>query len=159
MRHFLEFVDKRQRDAKKHLKLVEKMLKKNGMDVKSFLEEDEPYLFVKATNEKLSFEGIRIYEIANAMAYRIQKESTTHPYGLAYSLNIEEMFNDFMGDNIGEEKAAKKVIESTVGEIKKFFKKSAEAEDDLNNSSVMMGDKYLLRTGGTDYSSLVMNKM
>ena len=158
MRHFLEFVDKRQRDAKKHLKLVEKMLKKNGMDVKSFLEEDDPYLFVKAT-EKLSFEGIRIYEIASTMAYRIQKESNTHPYGLAYSLNIEEMFNDFMGDNISEEKAAEKVIESTVKEIKKFFKKSAEAEDDLNNSSVMMGDKYLLRTGGTDYSNLVINKM
>ena len=44
-------------------------------------------------------------------------------------------------------------------EIKKFFKKSAEAEEDLANSSIMQGDKYILRTGGTDYSSLVLNKM
>lgn len=159
MHNFFEFVDKRQRDAKKHLKLVEKMLKKNGLDVKSFLEEEEPYLFVKTTNEGLSFEGIRIYEIANTMAYRVQKEPKTHPYGMAYSLNLEEMFNDFMGDNIREEQAARKVIESTIGEIKKFFKKSAEAEEDLANSSIMQGDKYILRTGGNDYSSLVMNKM
>jgi len=158
MKQFLEFVDRRQREAQRHLKLVEKMLKKNGMDVKSFLEDDDPYIFVKAT-ENLSFEGIRIYEIGNELAYRVQKEPKTHPYGIAYSLSLEDMFSDFMSDNINEEQAARKVMESTTKEIKKFFKKSAEAENELSNQLGSPGDNYLLRTGGSDYSSLVLNKM
>jgi hypothetical protein len=158
MKQFLEFIDRRQREAAKHLKLVEKMLKKNGMDVKSFLEEEEPYIFVKAT-EDVSFEGIRIYEIGKSLAYRVQKEPETHPYGIAYSLNLEDMFNDFMSDNINEDQAAKKVVESTVKEIKKFFKKTAEAEQELGNASQIPGSNYILRTGGSDYSSLVLNKM
>lgn len=157
MRQFVEFVNRRQREAIKHLKLVEKMLKKQGMDVKSFLEEEDPYLFVKAT-EPLSFEGIRIYEIGNALAYRIQKEPETHPYGTAYALNLEDMFSDYMSDNINEEQAANKVIESTAKEIKKFFKKSAEAENELGHGQSMPGSNYVLKTGGTDYSSLVLNR-
>ena len=111
MKQFLEFIDRRQREAIRHLKLVEKMLKKNGMDVRSFLEEDEPYIFVKTT-EDVSFEGIRIYEIGNSLAYRVQKEPETHPYGTAYSLNLEDMFSDFMSDNINEDQAARKFMES-----------------------------------------------
>ena len=158
MKQFLEFIDRRQREAIRHLKLVEKMLKKNGMDVKSFLEEEEPYIFVKAT-EDLSFEGIRIYEIGNALAYRVQKEPQTHPYGTAYALNLEDMFSDFMSDNINEDQAARKVMESTAKELKKFFKKTAEAEQELGNSLQAPGSSYILRTGGSDYSSLVLNKM
>jgi len=158
MKQFLEFIDRRQREAIRHLKLVEKMLKNNGMEVKSFLEEEEPYIFVKAT-EDLSFEGIRIYEIGNTLAYRVQKESDTHPYGTAYSLNLEDMFSDFMSDNINEDQAARKVMESTAKELKKFFKKTAEAEQELGNSLQMPGNNYILRTGGSDYSSLVLNKM
>lgn len=158
MKQFLEFIDRRQREAVRHLKLVKKMLKNKGMDVKSFLEKEEPYIFVKAT-ENLSFEGVRIYEIGNALAYRAQKEPDTHPYGTAYSLNLESMFNDFMSDNINEDQAAKKVIESTAKELKKFFKKTAEAEEELGNSLQTPENNYILKTGGSDYSSLVVNKM
>lgn len=158
MKQFLEFIDRRQREAKRHLKLVEKMLKKHGMEVQSFLEEEEPYIFVKAT-EDLSFEGIRIYEIGNSLAYRVQKEAETHPYGTAYSLSLEDMFNDFMSDNINEDQAARKVMESTTKELKKFFRKSAEAEMELGNRLDAPDNNYILRTGGSDYSSLVINKM
>lgn len=155
MKQFIEFVNRKKRASKKHLSLVEKLLKKGGFETKSFLEEDEPFIFVKATSE-LSFDGIRIYEIGDTLAYRIQKEMKTHPYGKAYELNLEDMFNDYMSENIKEEEAGKKVIETTVEEIKKFFKKSKDAEKDIQNSDET---NILARAGGSDYSSLVMNNV
>lgn len=155
MKPFIEFVNRKQRTSKKHLSLVEKLLKKGGFETKSFLEEDDPFIFVK-TNSELSFDGIRIYEIGDTLAYRIQKEMKTHPYGKAYELNLEDMFNDYMSENIKEEEAGKKVIESTIEEIKKFFKRSKNAEKDIQNSDET---NILMRAGGTDYSSLVLSQM
>ena len=157
MQLFREFIDRRQREAKRHLKLVEQLLKKNGMETKSHLDDDNPYIFVKIAKPKLSFDGIRIYEVGNMMAYRIQREEKTEPYGKAYMLNIEEMFNDFMGENMEEEAAGKKVIENVAQEVKKFFEKSAEAEKELQ-SRQPENNGLILKTGGTDYSGMVLNK-
>jgi hypothetical protein len=157
VKQFLEFIDRKQRDAKKHLKLVEKLLSKNGMQVYSHLDEEEqPYIFVKSP-KKVSFDGVRIYEIGEMIAYRIQKEEKTHPFGKAYLLDIEDMFNDFMSENMKEEEAGKKVIESVVEELQKFFVKSAKAEQDLRDSG-QDGTGLIVKTGGTDYSSTVLNK-
>jgi hypothetical protein len=155
---FMEFVDRKQREAIKHLKLLEQLFKQSGMKVQNFIEEEEPYLFVYSPDERLSFDGIRIYEIGGEIAYRIQKEPDTQPYGRAYQLNLEEMFNDLMADNLKEEQAGKEVIKGVIEEIKKFFKKTAEAEAELEEEHPD-GDQVMLRTGGTDYSNLVQNKM
>lgn len=158
MEQFLEFVDRKQREAKKHLSLVEQLLRKNGLEAKQHEDDEDTYVFVKSPNQKLSFDGIRIYEVGNVVAYRIQKEEKTEPYGKAYLLNLEEMFNDFMSENMGEEEAGKMVIKSVVEEIKKFFEKSEKAEQDLKmNGRDNVG--IILKTGGTDYSSLVLNKL
>lgn len=155
---FLEFVDRKQREAKKHLHLIEKLLQKGGMQVSSFLEEEDPYIFLKFPSKGLSFDGIRIYEIGEMIAYRIQKEEKTHPYGKAYMLDIEDMFNDYMSENMKEEEAGHKVIESVVTELKKFFEKSMEAEEDLKNSG-QDGLNIIVKAGGSDYASQVLNKM
>lgn len=153
---FLEFVDRKQREAKKHLKLIERLLRKGGMEVYSHLEnEEEPFVFVKAKDQKLSFDGIRIYEIGDMIAYRIQKEEKTHPFGKAYMLDIEDMFNDYMSENMKEEDAGKKVIQSVVEELKKFFYKSAKAEDELRDVDV----KIDVKPNNTDYGSTVINKI
>jgi hypothetical protein len=155
---FMEFVDRQQRESRRHLKIMEKLLKSQGMQVKSHLEDEDPYIFVKTTTPRLSFDGIRIYEIGEALAYRVVKEEKTEPYGKAYSLNLEQMFNDFMSENKMEsEQAGKKVIESVLNELKKFFDKSATAEKELKAGD-LDGTGIILRTGGTDYSSLVFNK-
>lgn len=155
---FLEFVDRKQREAKKHLKLIERLLRKGGMKVYSHLEnEDQPYIFLKSSNEKLSFDGIRIYEIGEMIAYRVQKEEQTHPFGKAYMLDVEDMFNDFMSENMKEEEAGKKVIESVVEELKKFFSKSSKAEMELKDSG-QDGTGLIIKTGGTDYSASVLNR-
>lgn len=158
MVQFLEFVDRKQREGKKHLKLIERLLRKGGMQVYPHLEnEEEPYIFVKSSNNKLSFDGIRIYEIGQMIAYRIQKEEKTHPYGKSYMLDVEDMFNDFMSENMKEEEAGHKVIESVVEELKKFFSKSLNAEQEMQNGQD--GNGIIIKTGGTDYSSTVLSKM
>jgi hypothetical protein len=155
---FLEFVDRKQREGKKHLKLIERLLRKGGMQVYAHLEDEEqPYVFVKAPNEKLSFDGIRVYEIGEMIAYRIQKEEKTHPFGKAYMLDIEDMFNDFMSENMEEEEAGHKVIESVVEELKKFFTKSGKAEQEMRDGGAD-GSGLIIKTGGNDYASSVLNR-
>ncbi len=155
---FMEFVDRKQRESRRHLKIVESLLKSHGLQVKGHLDDEDPYVYLKSTHPKLSFDGVRIYEIGNSLAYRIVKEEKTEPFGKAYSLNLEEMFNDFMSENnVKEEQAGKKVIEGVLNELKKFFDKSATAEREMKKGDPD-GNGVILRTGGTDYSSLVFNK-
>ena len=157
MEQFLEFVDRKERESRKHLKLVEKAFKNAGLNVESFIDQDDSYIFVKTINQDTPFEGVRIYEIGDVLAYRVQKEKDTEPYGKAYLLDLEEMFSDFMSENIKEEKAGKKVVDSLVNEIKKFFDRSAKAEADVLGKE---RDKTLiLKTGGTDYSGMVVSKI
>jgi len=154
---FLEFVDRKQREAVKHLGLMEKLFQKSGMQISSFLEDEDPYIFVKSPTDRLSFDGVRIYEIGGVIAYRVQREQKTEPFGKSYLLDVEDMFNDFMSENMKEEEAGEKVIESVVSEIKKFFDKSAKAEQELIDNG-QDGAGIILKTGGTDYSSTVLNK-
>ena len=163
-RSFGSFVDKKKRDGLKELKLIEKLLKKQGMRVDNFLENsdgDDPYLFCYNPVKQGSFEGIRIYKIADKISFRVQKESQTHPYGRAYPLPIEEMFEDFLEDeDTSEEKAGKKVIEAVVKEVRRFFEKSDQIDRDERKSSIDAepGDNIAIRQTGTDYSSLIYNK-
>lgn len=154
---FLEFVDRKQREAIKHLGLMEKLFQRSGMQISAYLEDDDPYIFVKSPDGRLSFDGVRVYEIGGMIAYRVQREQKTEPFGKSYLLDVEDMFNDFMSENMKEEDAGQKVIESVISEIKKFFDKSAKAEQELVDSG-QDGAGIILKTGGTDYSSTVINK-
>ena len=83
MRNFLEFVERKQRESLKHLKLIANMLE-NDFSISKFLENKDPYIFVKVPkeNKSLSFSGLRIYEIGDCMAFRIQQDSDTERNGL-----------------------------------------------------------------------------
>lgn len=134
---FHEFIDKKSRESKKHLKTVKRILEENGFTVQDFFKnEEDPYIFLSSTDEQLSFEGVRIYTLGDILAYRVQKEKDTHPYGRAYSLDIVEMFNDLMSESGDEEKAGKRVIKAVAEEFKGFFKKSREAEKDLKSVEI-----------------------
>ena len=159
--NFSEFMDKKQREGKRHLGLVGKILEKQGFSVENFLEEEDPYVFIHSPKDNTSFNGVRVYKIGNMMAFRVQKESKTHPYGNAYELNLEEIFNDYISDDFKDEEAAKKVMEAVTAEIKGFFKKSSQAEDELRAAEIDkdgMG-KAIVRSTGTDYSNMVHSKM
>jgi len=156
---FNEFVNHRERESRDHLKLIEKILKsgKDSLKVKSFLSEDDPYLFVYAPNDNFTFEGIRVYPIGDTYAYKIQNAEDTQPFGKAYSLDLEKMFADHMSDNIESDEAAKRVSENVKREISRFFELTGKAEEELAGTKPDSG--YVLKTGGSDYSSLIFNKL
>ena len=151
------------RESKRHLGLVKKLLERQGIGVTDHLNEDDPFLFVKSPTKSLSFDGIRIYKIGDVLAYRVQKQEMTHPYGKAYPLDLEEMYNDYMGDDYKAEEAAHQIIQAVTEEIKKFFTKSAEAENDIRSAELDQNSdgqgRIIVRTTGTDYSNLVHSKM
>jgi hypothetical protein len=162
MHGFVEFVDKKMRENRRHLGLVKKILEQNGMKVTDHRQEDDPYIFVNNTEKTMSFDGIRIYKIGDIMAYRVQKQENTHPYGRAYPLDLEEMYEDYMADDFKEEEVAKQIVQSVAEEMKKFFKKSAEAENDIRSAELDQNQdgmgKIIVRTTGTDYSNMVSSK-
>lgn len=158
MRHksFGSFVDKKKRDSIKHLKIVKKVLEHGGMIVEDFVDtdaNDDPYVYCVNPTKNGSFNGIRIYKIGDQIAFRVQKESKTHPYGSAYPLPVEEMFSDFLSDEgTDQRKAGNKVMESLVKEIKSFFEKSIEAEKNEKDKSIEIS---VDSTSGTDYGSMI----
>ena len=164
MEQFLEFVNKQQREGKRHLVILEKALKKGNINAK-MVDADDPYLFLPSPDESLSFGGVRVYQIGDTIAYRVQKQEKTHPFGRSYLLDVEEMFEDFMTDEIGEETAAQRVVETIADELNKFFQRSKEAEEDIRDiefdnqigGGAGMGKIILKGTGG-DYASNVYNK-
>lgn len=160
---FGEFVDKKKREAFRQLRLMQKLLITKGFRVENFLNEDsrDPYIFCANPMKNTSFDGVRIYKIGDILAFRIQKESETHPYGNAYQIKIEEMFDDLMTEeDIDEKEAGKRVIEAVANEIRKFFKKTEEAEQEERekSGSVGRGDSIDVRTTPSDYSSLIYSK-
>lgn len=161
MKSFTEFIDRKTRRARKQLGTVQKILKRDGLTVMDFLEDEEPYIFLKNPGGSLSFDGIRIYKIGGDLAFRVQKEDKTHPYGKAYMLDVEGMYNDLLSDSMGEQKAGEETIKAVTDELRKFFSKSSDAEKDLRSSEFdMKGDpmgSLTVNPQGTDYSNSVQN--
>jgi len=159
---FTNFVDKKMRESKRHLGLIKRLLERQGMALTSHLHEEDPYVFVKSPTKSLSFDGIRIYKVGDITAFRVQKQEETHPYGKAYLLDLEEMFDDYMGDDYQAEEAAQQIIQAVTEEIKRFFTKSSEAEQEIRSAELDQDadglGKILVKTQGTDYSSLVTSK-
>lgn len=155
---FKEFSETKIRETKKQLKTVKRVLEKQGFTVDSCLEDDDdPYIFVHSGNQQLSFEGVRIYKVSGIMAYRVQKEKETHPYGKAYELNLENIFNDLMAENGDESKSGHGVIKTVGEQFKKFFKKSVDAEQELKSIDVEKSseDGVSVRNANLDYSTMI----
>jgi hypothetical protein len=163
-KNFGDFIDKKQRDAMKQLKLIEQVLTKHGFQVDDFMtegHEDDPYIFVSNPNKNTSFDGVRIYKIGDIIAFRIQKESETHPYGNAYTLAVEKMFDDLMSeDEMDEIKAGKLVMKAIAKELHSFFDKSEQAEDESRAGEIdMSNDNVMVRSTNSDYSSQIYSKV
>jgi hypothetical protein len=130
---FGAFLDKKKREAVKQLGLIDKLLRSQGMKVENYLkEEDDPYIFCFNPSRMSSFDGIRIYKVGDNIAFRVQKESRTHPFGKSYPLDLEAMYNDLLTDEgVNEGQAGKKIIEAVAKELTQFFEKSMEAEKEM----------------------------
>jgi len=149
---FSSFLDKKIKEAKKELKIIRDILKEENFEVEDFLCDDSPYLFLKSTENGLDFDGVRIYKIGSNIAYRIQKENKTAPYGASYSLNIEDAFSDLITD-MSEEKAASQIKKAVKEEFKSFFKKSIEAQENINTGGLDSNNKFLIGNSHGDLSN------
>jgi len=159
---FFEFLDKKARQTKKQLGLMKQVFETNNMKVRDFMETESPYIFLSNTSPNPTFDGIRIYKIGETLAFRVQNESDTHPYGRSYMLDVEAMYNDLLADHKHEEKAAKIVIKQIIKELNSFFEQSEKAEKDFKigafeNKPDSLG-KIAIRSTGTDYANLVNSK-
>lgn len=159
---FSEFITRKKREAIKQLSILKKLLEVSGFRISNFLDENfddsEPYIFCyNAEQDPSSFEGIRIYKIGDQIAFRIQKQDKTHPFGKAYIIPVEEMFNYFLED-MNEKEAGEEIIKMISKEIRTFFEKCRRAENDLMQGSFEGQDSLTVRTTGTDYSAQIYNK-
>ena len=160
---FVEFLDKKRRDEMEQLRLVEKVLRSKGLHTENHLDDlDDPYVYCHSPQKGGQVGGIRIYKIADVVAFRVQRESRTHPYGRAYLLEIEEMFEDLLADDTKPEEAAAKVANEVAVAVRRFFEKSSQAEQDEREQQLMdLGDgagRVAMRSQGTDYSSLIYTR-
>jgi len=127
---FVEYVNRKQRDAIRELRVVKRILKQAGLEVASHLhvKDDDPYLFIYNPNTAPEF-GLRVYKLGGADIYfRPQKKEKTHPWGEAKVLDIRSMFEDISSEEKDEEKVAKQIIQGVGDEIKDYFKANAKAE-------------------------------
>lgn len=164
MRSFKDYVDNKQRKVIKQLQLIGNMLERSGLKISDFTETTEvgqdPYVFVFNTAGTRYFDGIRVYSIGNKIAYRVQKEETTHPFGKAYALDVETMFNDFLEEeNVDEKKAGKMIIEELPQMMRRFFERSAKAEQELETQEIIdKKDQTIRSTTSSDYSDMIHKK-
>lgn len=161
MATFLEFVEKKERESLRHLKLLKKLFESQGFDLADRLKEEEPYLYVRSTNPDVSFGGVRVYSIGGVIAFRPQQDEDTHPYGRSYGLDVEGMFAESLAENKEPEKAGKAVIEQVSRDIKKFFDHTAQAQDQLRSregENLDGSDPVLLRPPNMDYTNLTYSR-
>ncbi len=158
---FVEFIDKKERETKKQLKIIEKILLSHGMNVKDHLDDDDPYLFVYNPKKSTFFEGVRIYKVGNQISFRVQKEEKTEPFGRAYPMNIEDMFEDLIGDYKPHD-AGVRIMMAVTNEVRKFFERSAIAEKEIRDKEFERDPwgKVVVRSSdyGMDYSNLTYMK-
>ncbi len=162
MQTFLEYLDRKQRETVKQLDLVKMVIERSGLNVQDFTENHEdPYIFIENPHQSRTNGGVRIYKIGDALAFRVQKRGNTHPYGKAYRIDLEDMFEDFISD-MDEEKAGKEVIKTVAKELQDFFKDSLQAEKDTQSSDIEDNSdplgRVVVKSTGTDYANTVYNK-
>jgi hypothetical protein len=161
IRTFREFLGGKRREAKRQLHMVQEALKKGGFKIEDFLDErfDDPYIYCYNPNKDTSFKGVRIYKVGDKIAYRVQRESKTHPFGTAYMLDMDAIFNDMMADGMTKkEQLGHKLMEEIIHNIRAFFKESADAErseDKWDDDGDSMGMVHVRNPLGGDYSSQV----
>lgn len=166
MKTFLEYSIHRVREHDPDkLKLLLAALTKAGLFVTDKThEEKDPHLFVQAIPQPEEFEGIRIYILGNICAYRVQKLRDTEPYGKAYLLDLQGMYDDSI-KQLGTKGDKKFYVEDLIkklgAKLKKFYIDSIKDEDEYLQSQLDgddrtdIGGAMIAPTNGGDYANKV----
>lgn len=154
---FSSFLDIKNKKTIKELGILKDLLSKD-FQIESFLESDKPYLYLRSKEkDDLSFDGVRIYKVGSNLAYRIQNESETEPYGQAYPLNLEDMFEELVPD-MNEEEAGEIIAHALIEEFNNFFKKSSEIQNELKKGQFNkndIGSPVVVGSNSGDYTNSI----
>jgi hypothetical protein len=133
MQSFLEYTMNIDKAHIKKLRLISKLLKKDGLRVDEFEEESEPYIYLYSTVPDTSFSGVRIYMLGDLVGFRVAKQYDTEPYGTAYSFAIQNIYEELLDDQgkkkLDPEILGKKLVSVVGQQMRKFFKESHAAEE------------------------------
>lgn len=152
---FSSFVDIKNKKIIKELSILKDVLSKQ-FEIKPYLEEnDSPYIYVKSKNTDVAFDGVRVYKIGSNWAYRIQNESDTEPYGKAYPIDLEKMFEDLVSD-MSEEEAGDVIAKALIEEFSNFFSKSSKVQKELDANTFTTKNIEKNKMSGSDSDSPVV---
>ena len=134
---FKRFLNLKNESKRKQLKLMKQMLEKNNIKAFDHLDDEDPYIYIESTENGQSFGGVRVYGIGDELAFRVQKREDTHPYGSAYSINIQEIYTDLLETGKKtEDEIAVELIKMVSEGFKKFFSESKSQEKKGNKRSI-----------------------
>jgi len=142
MRTFLEFFHNHNtEDTCEKLVLLKKVLEKGGLQVHDGTHDHlNPFLFVKAWPKPNSFEGIRFYMNGDILSFRVQKYQETQPYGQAYHMDVQKMFEDNILNKKDEKEALAETFKAIDQKVRKFFRDSKKAEDEIVKTQITSMD-------------------
>jgi hypothetical protein len=165
---FLEYSIHRVREQQpKKLKLLLQAIKAAGLVAIDHTDnEKDPHIFLKAFPQPEEFDGVRVYILGHIVAFRVQKNEGTSPYGKAYLLDMQKIYEDLLEEedpNTEEEKreTLKKLVRKIGDKIRNFWKDSIKDEEEqlkdelgsMNRTDI--GGAMLAPAYGGDYSNAV----
>lgn len=154
--NFGDYQNKSILDSVRKIKIIHKILKFFNIKNFIFLKGQESYIYVSSPSRNLDIKGIRIYPIANKIAFKVQNGPKDLPQGAPYLLDFEKVYGEIIDDmdrdgkKDTEIKAAQKVSEQFIETLKEFFNKKENYNSDKEKVSQI--------NLGTDYSSLIYSK-
>lgn len=164
MKTYLEFYNILKQEKQEDLETLMFVLRKDGLRVEDFSELDEnPYIYCYNPLEDTSFQGVRIYKHGDILAFKVAKFPDSQPYGAAYSIDLQGMYDALIEEKKEKKDALKELCKKVSAEMRKFFRKSKVAEDKIVKSQVRDPDaldgagQITIRNTGTDYSNQVYN--
>jgi hypothetical protein len=143
LKTFLEFTMDVDRSQIKKLRLISKLLKKDGLRVDEMFDNDKPYVFLYSSVPDTSFAGIRIYILGNLIGFRVAKQYDTEPYGESYNFALQDVYETMLDNNatlkmkLDPEVVGKQLVNSIGQQIRKFFKESKAAEEYMISGEIL----------------------
>ena len=156
MRTFGEFLSKRDRDNREHLRILGHILEKAEFKVKPHLDNKEPYLYIAKPDidrmDDIQFGGVRVYcRGKDIICFRSQMDPEAEPFGESYHLDISGMYKDLAMDEA--KKTPYLIIYHVIQELRDFFVQCAEAETKADQAKNEPMGSIVVGGTGSDYSN------
>lgn len=162
MKTFNEYKNVLDDQTKNNLELLTRIFRKDGLKVHEFLDQKkDPYIYIFNPLDDLSFQGVAVYKKGNILAYRPQRYQDSQPYGAAYLIPIQDIYEDLVYKEKDKKEALKILCKKLCKDMRSFFRDSKKAEDDVLQSQLRSpqdvdgAGQIIIRNTGTDYANTI----